>query len=126
MKNNAGTPWVTVLVILCLGVLVSLPGCSGGYGAANPATTTAASASSNSIAIANFAFSPATTTVKAGTAVTWTNKDSTTHAVASDSGVFQSGDLALNGTYTYTFSKAGTYAYHCSIHPSMKGTVIVQ
>jgi plastocyanin len=78
------------------------------------------------VTLANFAFSPTTLTVKVGTTVTWTNKDSTSHTVVSDTGVFDSGNLAPNATYTYVFAKAGTFNYHCSIHPSMKGTVIVQ
>jgi plastocyanin len=76
--------------------------------------------------MANLAFSPATLTIKVGTTVTWTNKDSTTHTVISDNGVFQSGNMAPNATFTYTFNNAGTFPYHCSIHPSMKGTVVVQ
>jgi plastocyanin len=61
-----------------------------------------------------------------GTAVTWTNNDSTTHNVISDSNVFTSGNLAPNAIFTYTFNSKGTFPYHCSIHPSMKGTIVVQ
>jgi plastocyanin len=101
--------------------------CSSGSGYGNAAaTTTSVAPAANSITIANFAFSPASITVKVGTTVTWTNKDSTAHTVTSDSGVFDSGNLAVNANYSYAFSKAGTFAYHCAIHQNMKATVIVQ
>jgi plastocyanin len=78
------------------------------------------------ISIENFSFVPAAVNITAGTTVTWKNNDSATHTIVSDTGVFKSGDLATGGTYSYTFSNKGTFAYHCSIHSSMKGTVIVQ
>lgn len=81
----------------------------------------------NTVIIQNFAFSPNNLTVKTGTTVTWTNNDSTTHTITSDNGAFQSsGNLNQGAKYTFTFTKAGTYPYHCSIHPNMKGTVVVQ
>lgn len=81
----------------------------------------------NAVAIQNYAFSPEEITVKAGTTVTWTNKDSVAHTVTETDGQTgpNSGDVNPNGTYTFTFSKAGTYHYHCSIHPEMVGTVTV-
>ncbi|OPY38350.1 MAG: Halocyanin precursor [Methanoregula sp. PtaU1.Bin051] len=74
----------------------------------------------------NFAFSPATITVKPETTVTWTNEDSAIHTIVADSGAFASDILGTGPSFRFTFSTAGTYTYHCSIHPSMKGTVIVQ
>lgn len=108
-------------------------------GANNPArtTTNASGSSSNSgsqnatatdkVTIANFAFSPANITVKKGTTVTWTNNDSTTHTIVeSDSQTGPaSGSLAPGSSYSFTYSAAGTYPYHCSIHPDMIGTVVV-
>ena len=129
MKNILRKSSLAVLAAISLVVAVSLLACSGGYGAPNPTTTSKSSTapvSANSVTLANFAFSPATITVKAGTTVTWTNKDGTTHTITSDTGAFDSGNVAANGKYSYTFSTAGTYAYHCTIHPYMKGTVIVQ
>jgi plastocyanin len=78
------------------------------------------------VTIQNFAFSPATITVTVGTTVTWTNNDGATHTVTSDTGVFDSGNMANGKTYSRTFSQAGTFTYHCTIHPNMKATVIVQ
>lgn len=70
-------------------------------------------------------FNPSNLNVQVGTTVTWINKDSTTHHVVSDTGVFDSGDLSTGMSYNYTFNKTGTYPYHCSIHPSMTGTIVV-
>ena len=79
----------------------------------------------NQVTIQNMAFSPATLTVTAGTTVKWTNKDAMAHTVTSDTGVFDSGNVSVNGVYSYTFNTAGTFAYHCTIHPTMKAQVIV-
>ena len=77
----------------------------------------------------NYAFDPPTLTIKPGTVVTWINQDGPTHTVVSDSGspvVFSSDPLSNGASYKFTFTQPGTYTYHCSIHPSMKGTIIVQ
>jgi plastocyanin len=78
------------------------------------------------VTIQNFAFSPQTITVAPGTTVIWTNKDNVDHTVTSDTGAWpDSGSLATNQTFSHTFAKAGTFAYHCSIHPSMTARVNV-
>ncbi len=77
-----------------------------------------------SVAIQGMAFSPATVTVVVGTTITWTNMDGTAHTVTSNDGTsFNSGNIAPNGTFTFTASTPGSYGYHCSIHPTMTGTV---
>ncbi len=68
---------------------------------------------------------PPSITIKVGTTVRWTNQDSATHSVTSDTGVWDSGNVAQGATYSRVFDTVGTFAYHCAIHPSMKGTVIV-
>lgn len=75
--------------------------------------------------IKNFAFSPATITAKVGDTVTWTNNDTTTHTVTLDDGSCDGGQVAPGAAVTLKFGAAGTYAYHCAIHQSMKGTVTV-
>jgi len=91
-----------------------------------PATEAPATApASASIDIANFAFSPATITVKAGTTITWTNKDSAPHTVTAADGSFDSGNMAKSQSYSKKFDTAGSYAYVCAYHPNMKATVIV-
>lgn len=78
--------------------------------------------------ITNSAFTPATVTVKKGTTVTWTNKDTIKHTVTPDEETadFKGSELlAQEATYSWTFDKAGTYTYYCQPHPDMKGTVVV-
>lgn len=86
----------------------------------------ASSGNEGKITINNFKFDPASVTVKTGTTITWTNQDSTKHTVTSDDGSWTSAELSTGATFSFTFDKAGTYTYHCSIHTSMKGTIIVQ
>ena len=82
---------------------------------------------SNSVTINNFAFSPSNITVKKGETVTWTNKDTVPHTVIeNDSQPGPSSNTLNSGEkYSFTFTAAGTFQYHCSIHPDMKGTVVV-
>jgi len=94
-----------------------------------PATTQTAqpaqTSSAVSVDIAGYAFSPSALTVKKGTTVTWTNRDTAPHTVTGDNGGPASGELKNGGTYSYTFNTTGTFAYHCTVHPSMKATVTV-
>jgi plastocyanin len=80
------------------------------------------------VKIDNFSFGPVTLTVPVGTMVTWINRDDIPHTVVStdDSKTFKSKVLDTDEKFTFTFSKAGTYPYFCSIHPKMTGKVIVQ
>jgi plastocyanin len=78
------------------------------------------------IVMKNFDFSPMTLTVKAGTTVTWKNTDGEPHTVTSDTGLFRSGGLDQDDTFSFKFDKPGTYKYVCSIHPKMVGTIVVQ
>jgi plastocyanin len=79
----------------------------------------------NTVTIQNNTFNPAVLTVQAGTTVTWMNKDSKTHHVVSNSGLFDSGNLNAGMSYSYTFNKTGNYPYLDSIQTTMKGTIIV-
>jgi plastocyanin len=76
--------------------------------------------------IDNFSFSPATLNVAVGTTVTWTNHDDIPHTVVSTDGVFKSKVIDTDEKFSYSFSKAGTFPYYCSVHPKMTGTVVVQ
>ena len=80
------------------------------------------------VKIDNFSFGPVTLTVPVGVMVTWTNRDDIPHTVVStdDSKTFKSKVLDTDEKFSFTFSKAGTYPYFCSIHPKMTGKVIVQ
>ncbi len=79
----------------------------------------------NEVFIEDMAFNPGTITVKVNTTITWTNKDGIGHTVTSDTGLFDSGTIDTNGTYSHTFTSTGTFPYHCTPHPSMVATVIV-
>jgi len=87
----------------------------------------AQSAAANGISIDNFTFNPPTLTVKAGTTVTWTNKDDIPHGIASANNAFtRSKALDTDDSFSFTFTTPGTYQYFCYIHPHMTGTIVVQ
>jgi len=93
-----------------------------GYGSS---TSSSGGAKTTAITLKNFAFSPATATVKVGQKVTWTNEDSTVHNVISSDGTLKSKDLSQGDTYSFTPKKAGTISYVCTFHPNMKATLTV-
>jgi len=79
------------------------------------------------VKIDNFTYSPIAVTVTAGTTVKWTNRDDIPHTVVSDDkGTFKSKALDTDDSFSYTFTKPGTYTYFCSIHPKMTAKVVVQ
>ena len=82
-------------------------------------------ANSQPIIIQNFHFIPDSLTIKQGTKVAWINTDSVTHLIASDNNEFSSKTLGQGNTFAYTFNTIGTFKYHCGIHPSMLGSIIV-
>jgi plastocyanin len=84
------------------------------------------SAANPEIKIDNFSFGPQTVTVPVGTTVTWINRDDIPHTSVSTEGVFKSKVMDTDEKFTYTFTKAGTYPYYCTIHPKMTGTVVVK
>lgn len=92
---------------------------------ATPSSVGTASAKLD-ISIKDFKFSSDSATINAGMSVVWTNNDDATHKIVENNGLFESGNLAQGESFAYTFASAGTYSYHCSIHPSMKGTVTVK
>lgn len=129
--------WALASVILLLGMLV-IAGCTQQQ--SKPAADTSqtgqpsqaqqpqasSGAKAYAVAIEGFAFNPAELNIKQGDAVTWTNKDSAPHTITSDTGTeINSPSLSTGQTYSHTFSQAGTFTYHCSVHPSMKATVVV-
>ena len=78
------------------------------------------------VKIDNFSFAPETIKVSLGTTVTWTNRDDIPHTVVSTDGVFKSKVRDTDEKFSFTFTKAGTYPYFCSVHPKMTGKVVVQ
>ncbi len=77
------------------------------------------------ITIEKYAFGPVQLSIKAGTKVVWTNKDSVAHTATSDEKKFDTGLIAQNKEASYVFETPGTYAYHCTPHPQMKAQIIV-
>ena len=79
------------------------------------------------IELKSFSFQPKELIIKAGDTVIWTNKDSTSHTVTSNSGnELNSPSLSKESIYSHTFTQTGTFAYHCKPHSNMKGTIIVE
>lgn len=104
----------SLLIVVLLALLACLSIC-----------TVQGQPSGNAVQIKDFSYEPSQLTVSAGTTVTWTNYGSTPHTVTSDDGKFNSGNIAPGAQYSYTFAQPGSYPYHCTIHPSMKGTITV-
>ena len=99
-------------------------------GCGGPATAGAAPAqdapiATNTVSIQNFAFSPAIVTIKAGTTITWTNRDQDPHTVTAMSGPFHSSTLDTGQSFQHTFTIPGHFDYLCTIHPFMTATVVV-
>jgi plastocyanin len=108
----------------------ALAGRSSPAGRPSPLTPTDPAAPSGmvDVSISSFTFNPAVITVTAGATVRWTNADPVTHTTTSDIGSldpWNSGQLGPGGIFTKTFATPGTYSYHCAIHPSMLGTIVV-
>ena len=100
---------------------VVLPGVAQNAAPAAPAAAAAA------VSIDNFTFTPQSLTVKAGTTVTWTNRDDIPHGIAATNNAFaRSRAMDTDQSYSFTFTTPGTYQYFCYIHPHMVGTIVVQ
>ena len=117
-------------LLLVAAVAIITAACNGSgpsaYGApASTAATTTAATATNAATIKGFSFQPEVLKVKVGAKVTWTNDDTVAHTVTADTTSFASGNLQPGGSFSFTFTRPGTYAYHCSIHPSMHGSVVV-
>ena len=112
---------LVVMVATACGSTPNTPAASSTAG-----STPAAVPATAAVSIKDFAFKPSTVTVKVGQSVTWTHDDSVPHTVTSDAADWDSGNLSKGKTFGHTFEKAGTFTYHCAIHSTMKGTVVVQ
>lgn len=118
-----------IIVLVAAAVVLVLAGCSSAAPAGNttggPTGSSGSGASKTaSVEIKEFSFQPASVEVAVDGAVTWTNADPATHTVKGEG--WGSADLAQGATYSNTFDKAGSYAYSCGVHPSMKGEVVVK
>jgi plastocyanin len=111
-------------ILLLLFVSAVFVYCSKNNGYSSGSTNTPPPA--NTVSIKNMAFSPASMSVSAGATITWTNNDAIAHTVTADDGSFDSGNIPPGSKYSKVFSTAGTFAYHCTIHPMMIATVTVK
>ncbi len=117
---------------------ISIAGCgSGGGYSSGMNQSTGGGGAANVVSIVDYAFSPQSLSVKVGTTVTWTNTGSVAHTSTSDTGMWNSGQLAgataggpygggsAGASYSFAFQTAGTYTYHCANHTNMTGTITV-
>jgi amicyanin len=107
------------------GMAPAMPGMQSPPPASAPSADSPAPQGGTAVSISDFKFNPATLTVPVGATVTWTNQDEEPHTVAAKDGSFHSPGMDTHATYSFTFSKPGSYDYICSIHPFMTGTVVV-
>ena len=119
MTNTVGVAGVSATVMMA--ILLLLAGAP-----IVTATTQQPAPATAEVKIDNFSFGPATLKLAVGTTVTWINHDDIPHTVVSTDNVFKSKVLDTDEKFSYTFAKAGTYPYFCSLHPKMTGTVVVQ
>jgi amicyanin len=108
------------------GVALMASAITAGALAMIPTSIAVAAAPGASVKIANFTFQAPAVTVKPGTVVTWTNDDDIPHTVTANNGTFKSKVLDSGDRFSFTFAKAGEYAYFCSLHPRMTGKIIVK
>lgn len=116
--------WITsaFLLILVLALLAT-----PGFTQSKPKASSQAATPGHVIAVSNFAFSPAVDTVAVAATVTWRNDDDTPHTVTSDAGKeLNSPEFAKGKTYAHSFKKPGQYPYHCTVHSTMQGVVVVK
>ena len=93
---------------------------------AGTAVAAATASATNQVRIVDFNFDPPTINTTVGTTITWTNAGPSNHTVTANDGSFDAGTILVNAKFSFTATKAGTYAYHCSIHPTMQGTLVVR
>jgi plastocyanin len=122
MRRHAVLPAIALLAA----VLV-VAGCSSSEVATTtpPAPATTGGPNQYRVVMESFAFTPAELTVPVGATVTWVNRHAANHDVVADDGTFASPLFGTGETYSFTFTESGQYPYRCSIHPSMRGTIIV-
>ncbi len=118
--KNAVRIWVLALLLAAVFSLMVVKG------ETLPRPEASAAPATVEVKIDNFSFGPQSITVAVGTTVKWTNRDDIPHTVVSSEGVFKSRVLDTDETFSFTFTKAGSYPYFCSVHPKMTGTVVVQ
>lgn len=118
MRYASLVAWTPIVVLLTLG--------SPAPGSAETATPAARKAPALKVHIKDYAFKPAVATVSVGDVVEFVNDDDDTHTVTALNGSFDSKGLGEKGRFSYTFAKAASYQYGCTIHTNMRGTIVVR
>jgi plastocyanin len=114
------TTWFVVMIVPVVAVIaVAVTGFASGSGDASAAR-------GDTVVIKNFGFAPNPIDVTTGATLTVVNDDHTTHTLTANKGAFDTGDLRAGQRGSVSLDRAGTYAYHCEIHPFMTGTVRVR
>jgi plastocyanin len=139
MRRSSLIAIIIVIIFIAAGALAlthesntSNPSMNTSQKSANNNSTNSNSSNqpaTGTIDIKNMMFTPSQITVAKGGTVTWTNNDNTTHTIVDDLsnvGGPHSGDIAPGSSYSFTFTKTGSFQYHCTIHPSMRGTIVVK
>ena len=117
---------ITFAIIIVSIMFLLIAGCSGTSNPVGPNTSSAPKTMTNSVIIKSFAFSPVVDTISQGTTITWKNNDGVAHTSTSDSGVWDTGSIPSGGSKTTVFNMVGSFPYHCTIHPSMTGIIVVK
>ena len=115
----------SLLVVAAVAIIAAACNGTGPAAYGGPASTVATTTTAKVASIRGFSFQPGVLKVKVGAKVTWTNRDTVAHTVSADNKSFASNHLQPGGSFSFTFTRPGTYAYHCAIHPSMHGSVVV-
>lgn len=127
MNKNIGILVVVIILVVGVGGYFFMQKSANLEGAIKENNSQVEQVGNSTVTIANFAFSPQTITVKKGSTITWTNQDSVGHTVTSDTGSELDSPLLSKGqSYSKTFNEVGTFNYHCTPHPNMKGIVVVE
>ena len=112
---------------LILGAALMAGACSNSSPAPAPSgPTTGVTIPQNASTLTVTAYNPNPVNVTVGTTVRWTNGDGVAHTSTATGGAWNSGNMNNGATFDFKFQTAGTFAYHCTIHPNMVGTVVVQ
>lgn len=117
--------FMAAAVLLSGAALIVLASCGSSSGGNNDGQAVTMTGPNAQVVMKDIAFDPPVIAIQTGTTVTWSNEDSVTHTVTATGGAFDSGRQDPGKNFGYTFNSAGTYDYACTIHPQMKGQVIV-
>ena len=118
-------PLAALTLLAGIASLAGTAACSDDNNGNTPTADISITSGASSKTTTAFAPNPFTRSLASSGKVTWINNDGTTHDIESDEDLWDSGDMSNGDTFSFTFTAAGTYAYHCSIHPNMVGTIVI-